>query len=53
MIGKWSEAPSYQPPDDAGDLDLQQLPDSNSFKGKWRYGLGWPWAGEWNGRRVR
>jgi hypothetical protein len=53
MIATWSEAPTYKPPADAGDLELQQSPDGNSFTGKWRYGSTGPWAGEWNGRRIR
>jgi hypothetical protein len=53
MIGTWSEAPTYQPPDDAGDLELQQSVDGNRFTGKWRYGSSGDWVGEWNGKRIR
>ncbi len=52
-IGTWAEAPTYKPPDDAGDIEIQQSPDGNSFMGKWRYGSSGDWAGEWNGRRIR
>jgi hypothetical protein len=53
MSGTWSEAPSYKPPDDAGDIELQQSVDGNSFTGKWRYGSTGDWVGEWNGKRIR
>ena len=52
-IGTWSEAPSYSPPDDAGDIEVQQSQDGNSFTGKWRYGSSGDWIGEWNGTRIR
>jgi hypothetical protein len=53
MVGTWSEAPTYKAPDDAGDLELQQSIDGNSFTGKWRYGSSGDWVGEWNGKRIR
>lgn len=53
MQGTWSEAPTYLPPDDAGDIELQQSIDGNSFTGKWRYGSTGDWVGEWNGKRIR
>ncbi|MCX6005639.1 MAG: hypothetical protein NTZ34_00010 [Chloroflexi bacterium] len=53
MVGTWSESPTYQAPDDAGDIELQQSVDGNSFTGKWRYGYSGDWAGEWNGKRIR
>jgi hypothetical protein len=52
-IGTWSESPSYQPLDDAGDIEIQQSPDGNSFTGKWRYGSSGDWIGPWNGTRIR
>lgn len=52
-IGTWAESPTYRPPDDAGDIEIQQSQDGNSFTGKWRYGSSGDWAGEWNGRRIR
>ncbi len=52
-IGTWAESPTYQPPDDAGDLEIQQSIDGNSFAGKWRYGSSGDWTGEWNGKRIR
>jgi hypothetical protein len=53
MIGSWAEAPTYRAPDDAGDIELQQSTDGNSFTGKWRYGNSGGWVGEWNGKRIR
>ena len=53
MVGTWSEAPTYKAPDDAGDIELQQSTDGNSFTGKWRYGTSGDWVGEWNGKRIR
>lgn len=52
-IGTWSESPTYMPPDDAGDIEIQQSQDGNSFTGKWRYGSSGDWIGEWNGTRIR
>jgi len=52
-IGTWSESPTYMPPDDAGDIEIQQSRDGDSFTGKWRYGSSGGWIGEWNGTRIR
>ena len=52
-VGTWLESPTYQPPDDAGDIEIQQSQDGNSFTGKWRYGSSGDWIGEWNGARIR
>ena len=52
-LGTWSESPTYNPPDDAGDIEIQQSQDGNSFIGKWRYGSSGEWIGEWNGTRLR
>ena len=52
-IGTWLESPTYQPPNDAGDIEIQQSQDGNSFTGKWRYGSSGDWIGEWNGTRIR
>ena len=49
LTGTWSESPSYQPPDDAGDLILTMAPDGNTFTGNWRYGTNTGrWDGTWN-----
>lgn len=50
LTGTWSEAPSYSPPRDAGDVELTLSDDCNSFSGKWRYGSSGDW-GDWTGRR--
>ena len=52
LTGTWSEAPSYNPPNDAGDVELTILPDCNSLTGKWRYGSTGGWDGDWSGNRV-
>lgn len=52
-IGTWAESPTYKPPDDSGDIEIQQSQDGNSFTGKWRYGSSGAWIGEWNGKRIR
>lgn len=48
MTGTWSEAPSYNPPGDAGDMELTMAADGKSFTGKWRYGSEGSW-GNWEG----
>jgi len=53
LTGTWSEAPSYSPPDDAGDVELTMAPGGNSFTGRWRYGSSGDWDGTWNGVRIR
>jgi PGF-CTERM protein len=52
LTGTWSEAPSYNPPNDAGDIELTISPDCNSFTGNWRYGSTGDWSGDWTGTRV-
>ncbi|MCX5993703.1 MAG: hypothetical protein NT177_05735, partial [Chloroflexi bacterium] len=41
---RWSETPSYQPPDDAGDMELTLAPDGQSMTGRWRYGSSGNWT---------
>ena len=43
FTGTWSEAPSYQPSDDAGDMELTLAPDGQSMTGRWRYGSSGNW----------
>ena len=55
LIASWSEAPSYKPTKDAGDVIFTISSDCNSFSGKWRYGYSahnnaWGQA-LWNGTR--
>ena len=52
MVGTWSEYPSYEPPDDAGDIEFTMSPDCNSFTGRWRYGSSGDWNGDWSGTRI-
>ena len=52
LVGRWSEAPSYTPPSDAGDVELTMSADGRSFTGRWRYGNSGDWDGSWNGRRT-
>ena len=53
LRGIWSEAPSYTPPDDAGDFEFTLSSDGNSFTGNWRYGSSGEWEGDWSGERIR
>ena len=43
LLGSWAQAPTYAPPDDAGDLELTLEPDGAAFYGRWRSGS----DGEW------
>ncbi|MBK6589231.1 MAG: hypothetical protein IPG22_13145 [Acidobacteria bacterium] len=52
VIGSWSEAPTYQSPKDAGDIELTLSPDGKKFVGRWRYGSTGPWRTDtWNGAK--
>lgn len=48
LTGTWSEAPSYAPPHDAGEVEFVMSEDGKSFTGKWRYGSEGDW-GNWDG----
>ena len=50
--GTWSNAPSYQPPDDAGDLILTLSANGNSLTGKFRHGSSGNWITTLSGTRV-
>lgn len=54
LIGTWSEAPTYKPNRDAGDIEFTMSADGKSFTGKWRYGSEEPWrdGNPWNGTRA-
>ena len=53
IIGTWSEAPGYNPPDNAGDFQIVISDDCRSFDGKWKYGSRQgSWDGEWYGHRT-
>jgi pimeloyl-ACP methyl ester carboxylesterase len=51
LNGKWSQQPSYNPPNDAGDLQFTLSTDTTSFTGQWRYGSSGSWS-SWNGTCV-
>lgn len=52
--GNWSQSPSYQPPNDAGDFVFTFTRDGRAFTGSWRYGYRGPWVDQpWNGQRIR
>ena len=50
--GKWSEAPTYTEPDDAGDEEFTISSDCNKFTGRWGYGSSGNMSGEWIGTRI-
>ena len=50
LVGKWSEQPTYNAPDDAGDFKLRLSDDGNSFVGEYRLGSSGTWK-PWNGQR--
>ena len=54
LTGTWSELPSYQPSDDAGDI-VVNLDDCNSWSGKWRYGSTGAFTGTsgWTAKRIQ
>lgn len=54
LVGRWSEAPTYKPNRDAGDVEFTMSADGRSFTGKWRYGSEEPWrdGNPWNGKRA-
>jgi hypothetical protein len=52
LTGTWAEAPSYMPPDDAGDVQLTISPDGHTFTGGWRYGSFGSWNMNWNGTTI-
>lgn len=51
LVGTWSELPTYNPPDDAGDFEFTMSEDCKSFQGRWRYGSAGGWN-TWNGKRT-
>lgn len=52
FTGTWSEAPSYRPPDDAGDMEFTLAADGKSFTGRWRYDSSGNWYTSWNGSLI-
>jgi len=53
LTGAWSEAPSYQPPQDGGELQFTLSADGNSWTSRWRYGSTGEWRTNWNGTRKQ
>lgn len=51
LVGTWSEAPSYSPPNDAGDFEFTMSADGKSLSGVWRYGSSGGWSGDWTGTK--
>jgi len=53
LLGTWSEAPSYTPPNDAGDMVFTMSADGQSFTGDWKYGSTGNWQKNgWQGTRM-
>lgn len=52
LVGTWSDAPSYSPPTQAGDIEFNLSQDCNSFSGRWRYGSEGNWTNNWSGTRI-
>ncbi len=52
LTGRWSIAPSYKAPTDAGDLQLTVSADGKTLTGKWRNGSTGEWNTNWTGTRV-
>lgn len=52
LVGTWSDAPTYSPPTQAGDIEFNLSADCNSFSGRWRYGSEGNWSTNWSGTRV-
>ena len=55
LKGSWSEAPSYQPSNDAGDIRFTFTDNCQKFTGDWRYGIKQEYGSltqnRWNGTR--
>lgn len=51
LSGSWTEAPSRQPPSDAGSIEFTMADDCQSFTGKWSYGPDGELGGDWPGTR--
>ena len=47
VTGIWSEAPSYTPPNDAGQFEFTLSEDGRSFDGQWRYDSEGSWRSWW------
>lgn len=52
LKGRWSERPTYEAPDDAGEVEFTLSDDGESFSGRWRYGATGTWQDGWTGKYV-
>ena len=52
FTGTWSESPTYQPPDQAGDVILKLSNGGTALSGQWRYGFSGVWSGDWKGIKT-
>lgn len=52
LAGTWGEGPTYEPPDQAGDVILTISSDGSSLTGKWRNGFSGDWTGEWRAVKI-
>jgi len=52
LTGTWSESPTYQAPQQAGDVILKLSDDKKSLTGEWRYGSSGSWSGDWKGTKL-
>ena len=52
--GRWSEAPSYQDPNDGGLVEFQFDADCMTFTGRWKYGTSGDWKeNNWTGEKIQ
>jgi len=52
LVGNWSEAPSYSPPGQAGNIEFNLSDNCSFFSGHWRYGSEGNWSTNWSGTRI-
>jgi hypothetical protein len=52
LQGTWNEAPSRQPPSDAGEIVFTMGADCRTFTGEWRYDASGEWQAGWSGERM-
>lgn len=52
LIGNWSEAPTFSPPGEAGQVVFMLSEDCMNFSGQWRYGSEGNWSSDWSGARA-
>jgi hypothetical protein len=53
LIGNWSEAPTFSPPGEAGQIVFMLSEDCMNFSGQWRYGSEGNWSSDWSGERAQ